>query len=394
MWIEFAQVVGGVFACAGLPGTLELFTLTAAGMLPAAGPGTDRRAAPESLAVVIPAHNEAEGIAACVASVLTCVAPPAALTVVVIADNCDDDTADRARAAGARVLERFNQTERGKGYALDFAFQTLMAEGVDAFVVVDADTRVSANLLTECHAFFAAGADAVQCRYEVNNPEGSIRTRLMRVALFGFNVLRPHGRDRLGFSAGISGNGFGLTAATLRAVPYTAHSVVEDLEYHLRLVTSGRRVRFVDRATVRADMPTGGRAVTTQRTRWEGGRFRMILETSPKLMLSIAKGKWRLIEPLGDLWLLPLAFHVALLAGALALGGVFVRLGAGAGVAVVGLHVLAAIRVGGGGWRDVGALFAAPWYVLWKILLIPKLFAAARKNTAWVRTERAGEGKR
>ena len=74
-------------------------------------------------------------------------------------------------------------------------------------------------------AWLGSGADAVQCRYGVLNAGDSLRTRLMNVALLAFNVLRPRGRDRLGFSAGILGNGFALRAETLATVPYVARSV-------------------------------------------------------------------------------------------------------------------------------------------------------------------------
>jgi hypothetical protein len=82
---------------------------------------------------------------------------------------------------------------------------------------------------------FAGGADAVQCRYTTLNVDASLRTRLMNVSLMAFNALRPRGRSAMGLSAGILGNGFALSAETLRPVPYTADSVVEDLEYHLLL---------------------------------------------------------------------------------------------------------------------------------------------------------------
>jgi hypothetical protein len=63
-----------------------------------------------------------------------------------------------------------------------------------------------------------------------------------------------------------------------------------------------------------------------------------------------------------------------------------------AGAAVVVLHLIAAIVVGGGDWRDVGTLAVAPFYVLWKLMLIPKLVKNARSGNAWVRTKRNAEG--
>ncbi|MEP7338943.1 MAG: glycosyltransferase family 2 protein [Acidobacteriota bacterium] len=384
-------VIGVGLAALTLPGTIELLLLTLGGILPPrrnhaqTGDGAQLR-----LAIVAPAHNEAAGIQRCVRSLLSCEPASDKFAVAVVADNCTDNTAALAREAGARVLVRCDPERRGKGYALDFAFQMLLAEGYDAVIVVDADTLVDQNFTAEFRGLFAAGADAIQCRYTVNNAEASLRTRLMNIALFAFNVLRPRGRDRWGLSAGLLGNGFGLTGQTLRAVPYDAVSVVEDLEYHLRLVRTGRVVRFADGVTVKADMPAGGQGAKTQRARWEGGRLRMAAQSVPSLLMEILRGRIRLIEPLLELLLLPLAFHVVILLAALIPPFAPTRVYALCGLGVVALHIVAAIRVGGGGLKEFAALAAAPFYVAWKLVLIPATLRTARKDADWVRTERPG----
>ncbi len=380
-------IAGTMCALFTLPGTVELLMLSVAGMLRPKSLGTAGRRNLR-IAAVVPAHNEELNIARCVQSLLRADRASLDFAVVVIADNCSDGTAPSAEAAGARVLVRQNADLRGKGYALDYAFQNLLPEGYDVFLVVDADSEVSWNMLQTVVAAFRAGAQATQCRYIVRNGAESIRTRLMNVALFGFNVLRPRGRDWLGLSAGIYGNGFALSAETLHAVPYTASSVVEDLEYHLSLVRAGRRVRFLDTATVFGDMPTEGAGVKTQRTRWEGGRFRMLSEKAPGLFAEVLQGRFRLMEPVLDLVLLPLAFHVCLLMLAAATPFPFARDLGLFGLAVVLIHLLAAIRVGGGGKEDLMALVAAPLYIVWKILLIPRLLRSSKSGAAWVRTER------
>ncbi len=380
---------GAGLALITLPGTIELLGLTILGMRAPRRRKPVSAAAAFRLAVVIPAHNEELSIARCVRSLLPTGHSAAHADVVVVADNCEDQTAGRAMAAGARVLVRNDAARRGKGFALDYAFRSLAAEGWDAFAVVDADSEAAANFLEEMTSALRGGAAAVQCRYLVRNAGESVRTRLMNIALFAFNVLRPRGRERAGLSAGIYGNGFALSAETLRSVPYTAASVVEDLEYHLALVRAGKRVGFADATAVYGDMPVNGPGVDTQRARWEGGRFRMINEKTPGLLREIMRGDWRLAEPCLDLLLLPLAFHVSLLLLAAATPFGPVRAIASAGLAVVALHLLTAVRLMGGGFRDFAILLTAPLYVLWKILLIPKLVRSARSGSAWIRTERA-----
>jgi cellulose synthase/poly-beta-1,6-N-acetylglucosamine synthase-like glycosyltransferase len=380
---------GALLSAAVLPGTFELAMLTLGGALPPRQTAAGGGAVPIRFCIVIPAHDEAEGIVACLRGIQAAEAGPHTVTAVVVADNCSDDTADRAETANARVLVRNDPERRGKGYALDHAFSILLQEDHDVFVVVDADTRVETNFLTELAALFQAGADAVQTRYCVSNPEQSIRARLMHVAWLAFNVLRPRGREYWGWSAGILGSGFGLHRRTLESVPFDAGSIAEDLEYHIRLVQAGKRVRFCDGTTVWSPVPATGAVASSQRARWEGGRFRMMREQIPQLIRQVAGGQWPLLEPLLDLLLLPLAFHVILLGLLLVWPWAPGRMLAASGMAIVGLHVAAALAVGRAGWRDWAALAAAPFYIAWKLTLGKRLLSSASREAAWVRTERS-----
>ena len=388
--------LGVLLAALTVVGTIQLLTVSLAGILPQPKrrkPAADRRLGVR-LAIVVPAHDEAEGIARTIASLRASAAAAdggdSSTEVVVIADNCTDDTAALAERSGARVLVRQDAEHRGKGYALDHAFGILLGEGVEACSVVDADTLVDEHFCAALHEAFAAGCDAVQTRY-VTLPPTSTRQRLVHIAFLGINVLRPRGRQRLGVSVGILGNGFALSRATLEAVPYEARSIVEDLEYHVRLVRAGKRVEWLDHATVHGEMPDSGAGTEAQRARWEGGRFRIVVDAVPALIGDVLRGRLRLIEPLFDLLLLPLAYHVVLLLACLLVPYAPTRWYALGGLGVVAFHVLAAVRVGRGGWKDLGALATAPFYVLWKLGIAKTILRSARRDTNWVRTAREGE---
>ncbi|MCB9591974.1 MAG: glycosyltransferase [Sandaracinaceae bacterium] len=380
--------LGVAGAAATLPGTLELATLTLGSLLDASG----ARGAPTGcgkLAVVVPAHDEEEGIADCVRSLLACEPPPNGVRVLVVADNCSDNTADVAYAHGAEVMVRDDAERRGKGYALEMAFDHLLADpDVEAVLVVDADTEVQGNFLVAMASAFAGGADGVQTRYLVSNPDASRRARLMNVALLAFNVARPRARERFGLSVGILGNGFGLHRRVLERLPYTARSVVEDLEYHLMMVREGFAVRFVEETSVCAPVPESTEGQTTQRARWEGGRFRMIREHAPGLATEILGGRLELLEPLGELLLLPLATHVGLLGVTLLIPFPPTQLYAAGALALVGAHVAAAMKVGGAGREEWSALAGVPWYVAKKAAMLPTLLRASKASQEWVRTAR------
>jgi len=376
-----------VAVLATIPALLEILFLTVGAALPRrelVGNGSPHR----RLAVVIPAHNEAGSIQKCVLSIAASFPVPANYQVVVVADNCSDETAALAAEAGARVLVRTDPNHRGKGYALAYAFDRLRAEGLEDFLVIDADSEVSSNLLHEVSERLGAGAPAVQCRYRVAALANSGRARLMDAAFLAFNVLRPKGRSGWGLSAGILGNGFGLRSETLRKVPYTAASIVEDLEYHLELVAASASVAFINNATVYGEIPAGGDAARSQRSRWEGGRLRIAREWIPRLTRGVTHGQWRLLEPLLDLLTLPLAYQVLLL---LLLLATPLRAYGAAGLAVVAMHVIGAAFLGGHPGKTILSLATAPFYILWKVTTLHSVIFASRRGATWVRTERDRE---
>ncbi len=381
------SAAGIATAAATLPGTIELALVTFGSWLPARPaprPATSRL---PRLAVVIPAHNEGESIRACLQSVRACLRFDELATLFVVADNCTDSTAAIATAAGANVLVRNNDTLRGKGHALNFAFSLLGQRSYfDAFLVVDADTEAAPNLIEEVATAFHNGAGAVQCAYLVSDPDRFARFDL---ALRAFNLVRPKGRSRLGLSAGILGNGFAVSARTLARVPYTADSVVEDLEYHLRLVEQGICVRFLETTAVRGAMPATQSGRVTQRARWEGGRLRMLREHAAGIAGGWLFGNRALREVLLELLTLPLAYHSLLLLAALLLPSPIGRGLALAGAAVLLAHLLTAVGHGNSPRRDLATILSVPLYLLWKLGQIPATLRASSNRAAWVRTARS-----
>ena len=382
------DILGAGALALTLPGSAYLGLLTAAAAMPCrprATPGLDRPAAPARIVILVPAHDESTGLLRTLDSLRREVeADPYARTVVV-ADNCSDDTAAVARSAGVQVLERHDADRRGKGHALQYGFDA--CPDADWFIVIDADTDVAPGFLAAMRRGMANGADALQCRYGVRDPLASRRATLADVALAGWNVLRPRGRAALGLSAGILGNGFALPRRTLQAVPYSARSIVEDVEYHHLLVQAGLRVRWVDDTEVRGDMPSGD-AAKQQRARWEGGRLRLIADRAPTLLGRVLRGQWRLADPLLDLTLLPLSWHVTLLLAALVLGAGMAPALAAAGLAVVALHVALALRLIHARRAHVRGLLGVPAYLAWKLCLAGATWRAADRRAAWVRSTR------
>jgi cellulose synthase/poly-beta-1,6-N-acetylglucosamine synthase-like glycosyltransferase len=382
----FVNTIAGGAALLSLPGTLELMQLTLGAMLPLRRQQEGKGEQLLRMAVVIPAHNEQEVIGGCLDSLLSSGGAQKADDIFVVADNCTDETANIARSKGVSVLERNDTERRGKGYALEFAFHYLR-RGYEAFVVVDADSVVPEGFLDHYRRAFRRGAQAVQCFYLVSNSDESAATRLMDLSLRAFNKVRPRGRQRWGQSVGIFGNGFALSRRSLEKVPYVARSVVEDLEYHLELLRAGIKVELLPETCVYGLMPTSSKARSTQRARWEGGRLRMIREFTPKLIAELLHGRMECLEPLLDLLLLPLSFHLLLLVAAAAGAGAARWIGI-AGLAVVLLHLCVAVGMGASPLRDLKAIATVPGYLAWKLMRLPMIVATSMRGASWIRTER------
>ena len=346
-------------------------------------------------AILIPAHDEASTIAGVLASVAALDYPPALCTPIVVADNCSDETAARARAAGALVYERTDPHDRAKGYALRWLFARLAEEQrtFDGYIIVDADSRLSRNFLHEMARALASGAQVAQAQYRVANEGESWMSGLRALAFALFNHVRPAGRALYGWSAGLKGNGMCFSPAVLERFGWGAYSLAEDAEYHLALVRAGIRVRYMPGAIVAAEMPTTLRQARSQQARWERGRLALVRAHVPGLLLgTLRHADLARLDAAMEVALPPLSLMVGLVVAS-ALGAALLGSAAGlwlatAMVAALALHLLAGALLARLTPRAYLSLLYAPGYILWKCWVY--LLAIVRPGSGrWVRTERA-----
>ncbi len=396
-------VVTGLIGLFALAAVLSLLVLLASAAL-------SRRPAPATsasllLAVIVPAHDEELVLAQTLVSLQAQSHSAECVEIVVVADNCTDSTAAIARAHGVTVLERTNAEERGKGYALNHAIQHLLAQPfvADGFVIVDADTQAAPDFLACMGARLSQNTDphgygAWQGRYGVLNARDGWRAALMMAAFDLVNHVKPLGRDTLGLSAGLKGNGMAFTRALAEQLPWPGGSLTEDLDYGLELARRfGLRVRYVPEARVEAQMPATAAQAASQRSRWERGRFGLVRERAlPLLWEGLRRRSLLLVDAAFDLITPPLAELAALLllfAGLTAFG-VGAHLlpqpklwlcAAASGQTGLCVYVLCGLRVAGARADAYAALARAPLYALWKFALL----FTKKSGPGWVRTERA-----
>ena len=354
----------------------------------AADPTTDP---PLRVAVLVPAHDEARGIAATLATVSPQLR--AGDRLVVVADNCSDATAAVARAAGADVFERSDPTHRGKSFAVASGVTYLAADAPDVVVIVDADCRVEAGAIDALRA--AAVERPAQAAYLMRAPAGAPPTRRLGELLFLVrNVVRPLGLARLGLPCLLTGAGMAFPWSLIRGAPLASGSVVEDLQLAIDLAADGTPPRFCAGARVSSEFPTGEAAAAAQQTRWLWGVVRTIAQ-APRLVAAAVRHRQPSLLGLAAEVAVPpvtMLFALWLLAGAVAMAlGVFGHewrpaIAAAAGLATCALAIVAAwLRFA----RDrvpASVLLGAPLYAL--PALRAAMVALARRRQQWNRTER------
>ncbi len=377
-----------------------LIVLSIASLMPRRKTAPPSGAERPSIAVIIPAHNEEGLLGGTLDRIRETGYPEDRLQAFVIADNCTDRTAAIARGRGARVTERFAGPEEGRGkpFALKWFLENHREslEGYDVIAIVDADTEVDP-------VFFDAIAGAmtdpevqvVQGYYGTSNVEASWRAALSEVALCVSHHLRTLGRNAIGSTAGLKGNGMAFRSGVLLKNGWPAEALDEDLELSLILLEQGIRVRYLPEARIRAEMASDAEGATKQRLRWEGGRIELIWKYGRRLtrMLFTRRGG-QAFETMLDLVTPPLVAYVtslglaALVTAALGLW-LPAAIAAGALCAMVAM-TLQAMLMRGAPKRCWLSLLEFPKFALWKLAVIARLFDP-RTKILWLRTTRDHE---
>src|SRR5581483_1730849 len=153
-------------------------------------------AQPLRVTLLMPAHNEALGIAATLQTLLPALTPNT--HVIVIADNCTDATAEMARREGVHVLERNDSKHIGKSFALAYGMNFLAATAPDVVIFLDADCRAEAGALDHIARMAYTQARPVQAVNLLNAPAQARPTQLLSAFAFRVkNLVRPLGLTRL-----------------------------------------------------------------------------------------------------------------------------------------------------------------------------------------------------
>lgn len=386
-----SAIVGFFLLIAALVLTVQALTFTVECMLSLL-PDRKPVAAPETSAryvVIVPAHDESAGLGTTLEALRAAV--DARGSILVVADNCTDDTADVARRAGVNVVERVDLERRGKGYAIVHAAKSLEASAPDVLVFVDADCLVEKDAVRRLVDACIALGRPVQADYTlVSADDAAPTTAISNFAFLVRNRVRPRGLALLSGPCGLFGTGMAMPYELFASLPSADAHLVEDMWLGVECALRGFAPRFVPEARVTSASASAS-ATVQQRTRWEHGHLGVMLHHVPRLLASFDREAFLLGL---DLSVPPLSLFVVELLGFVVLSG-FIgdRIGVGTPFSLA-LASLFTLSVGVLlAWLSVGreilpwrVALSVPRYVLWKLPIYARFFG--QREGSWVRTER------
>ncbi len=347
----------------------------------------------ERCIVLVPAHNEEITIVSTIKNLRSELLPSD--QIIVIADNCSDNTSELVRQSGETVLERYDPERRGKGYALAYGLDQLRSQPPAIVVLIDADTRATPGSIDA----LVREATIKKCPIQgifVDAPKSAgAREQWSAFALTFKNLIRPLGLKRLGQPCLLTGSGMAFPWHVIKDVELGSANIVEDMQLGLDLAVRGFSPLFCERARFESDDAPTIASTIDRRTRWEHGHVRTLLTQVPGLLFQgLIQARVSLIALALELAVPPLSLLMMIVALHLSFCGMLwfyedsflpgAILASATMVAIIGILC---------SWMKFGRkiispkiLILLPVYILWKIPIYLKLMVSPQRQ--WVRTQR------
>ena len=346
-----------------------------------------------SITVLIPAHNESGIIENTLVNISQQLTENDRL--LVIADNCTDDTANIVRNFGVEVIERSDSNNRGKGYALDYGVRHLEKAPSQVVIIIDADCQINDGALEMLAKLTIVKNRPVQALYLMSYNNPNIKQRIGEFAWLVKNHVRPLGLHNMGLPCQLMGTGMAFPWSIISTASLASSNIVEDIKMGLDMASAGYAPVFLPDARVVSTFPEESSAEQSQRKRWEHGHLSMIFTVLPGMLAVAAiKVSKDLFAMVLDLVVPPLAL-LSLITILLFIASSSMLVVSGESIAfkfslVVLLALVSSILIAWLRWgRDTVSftdLLMVPVYIVGKIPLY--IAAVFKRQKDWIKTNR------
>lgn len=374
---------------------LILFIQVTASFLGGGGGSKDSTLRSKRVGIIVPAHNEGRGLLPTLQDLLN--QTRAGDRIVVVADNCTDDTAEVAATMGVEVFVREDASRVGKGYALGAGVRYFADDPPDFVVFCDADCLLQPFLIDQLTVECERSRRPIQACYLMKRSSDAATDQTFAEFAWALkNLVRPLGMRNLGGPCQLMGTGMIFPWEVIRTAPLSSGSLVEDLQLGLDLALGGAPPLFLPSPMTTSKFPVSEKGAETQRQRWVQGHLTTILTQVPRLLaLSLRRGDPNLLALAFDLAVPPIVLFAILIAGAwvFAFAGVLLGLPTAALLPATGDFFLLLTALGLAWLRFAGAQSSRYSLItviarFWAKSVIYLEFMRGRRAPQWIRTDR------
>ncbi len=230
--------------------------------------------------IIIPARNEEEVIGDTVRKLFEQNYPRELYDVFVVAHNCTDKTAERAKEAGAIVFccNDDDPKHRRVSYALQYGFRKILAEydNYEAFIRFDADNLMNDDFIARMNDAFDSGVKIAKCFENSKNIDQNVWAGVSGLYYIRDSRIACHVRSALHTDQMLTGAGMMVSADILRRHDgWKCMGVSEDAEFTLQAMLEGERTRYVPDAIVYEDQPSTLKDTVNRNKRMGNGLFKL-----------------------------------------------------------------------------------------------------------------------
>jgi len=240
-----------------------------------------------TITILIPAYNESGTIQSTLININKQLVKNDRLLVV--ADNCTDNTSSIAKEYGAEVVERIDTNKRGKGYALDYGIRYLEKDPTQVVIIVDADCLVDEGGLELLAKLTITTNRPVQGDIYMFYNKPVLKQRISEFAWLVKNYIRPTGLYNIGMPCQLMGTGMAFPWEIIVNAKLATSNIVEDMKMGLDMAALGHAPMFCPNVRINSMFPETATAEQSQKKRWEHGHMSMITSVVPGSMLVALK---------------------------------------------------------------------------------------------------------
>jgi len=239
-----------------------------------------------SFLIVVQSHNNEEETSKTLYSLAGLVYPWNLYDLMVVADNCTDDTVSVAKKLGAKVRERGSSSDQGSQtdilpWMLEQVEQ--MDKKYDAIVFVKPNDFISGNFLEVMNQYLAEGSTIIQSANRRISYQTTWKVRYKRACWLLLTFITGLGRKKLGLGSLLLGSGMCFKTEVLQNKPIEICQIKisqtqDKFEYFMLLQSNGLQVDFAPETEVWTPLYISSKKTTIDRFHWAVRQFQVIIK--------------------------------------------------------------------------------------------------------------------